>query len=154
MHLLTHTSGICYALFANQKVNDQILTKHLQCDLFDGYRDIPTSTLCDYVAKTPLSFQPGTGFEYGLNFDILGYIIEIVTNTKLNVFLKNEIFIPLDMVDTDFYIPCTNYDNKNNITRLADCYDYKSCHSYALSTSLERRRDILPINLAGGAGNE
>jgi len=169
-HLLTHTSGICYAL-GNSKLNDKILQKHLGADLLSSYRDVSTATLCDHIANTPLSFQPGTGFEYGLGFDVLGRVIEVATDRRLDEFFATELFRPMEMLDTDFYVP------PDKIHRLAKCYSHVQgdycmlpspsvnttahgielsfeCvgHRYELSTQPERRRDELPTNLAGGAG--
>ena len=116
-HLLTHTSGICYAL-GNSKLNDKILQRHLGTDLLSAYRDLPTACLCDFIAHTPLSFQPGSGFEYGLSFDVLGRVIEVSTGRRLDEFFSIELFGPMEMQDTGFYVP------PNKIHRLAKCYNY------------------------------
>jgi CubicO group peptidase (beta-lactamase class C family) len=53
----------------------------------------------------PLVSHPGTSFEYGMSYDILGYIIEIVSGKSLNNFFNETFFIPLEMENTFFYIP-------------------------------------------------
>jgi CubicO group peptidase (beta-lactamase class C family) len=57
------------------------------------------------VAQEPLLFQPGTGYSYGMGLDILGRYLEAITGRPLDVVLKERLFGPLQMVDTDFYVP-------------------------------------------------
>lgn len=68
------------------------------------------------IAKVPLVNQPGTKWVYGLSADILGGIIEKVSKKKFGEFLKEEIFEPLEMKDTGFFIP------KNKMNRFAKNY--------------------------------
>ena len=63
------------------------------------------SEFVDKIATFPLRFQPGTQWKYSYSHDILGYLIEEVSGVPLDRFLKERIFIPLGMNDTDFYIP-------------------------------------------------
>ena len=68
----------------------------------------PGATLKEFseaVAKEPLLFQPGTGYSYGTGLDILGRYLEALTGRPLDVVLKERLFGPLQMVDTDFYVP-------------------------------------------------
>lgn len=67
-------------------------------------------------AYAPMAFHPGESWMYGLSADIIGAIIEILTQKQLSVFFKEEIFEPLNMDNTDFYI------NKQNKERLAQVY--------------------------------
>ncbi len=57
------------------------------------------------LAKRPLMFDPGEKFTYGLNTDILGYLIEKLSGKNLDVFLHEKIIDPLGMKDTYFYLP-------------------------------------------------
>lgn len=67
----------------------------------------PTSTydLANKIGEQPLEFQPGEGWRYSFCADVLGAIIEVVTGQKYSDYLKETIFQPLGMVDTDFYVP-------------------------------------------------
>ena len=82
----------------------------------------PTSTIdfCNFIGQVPLEFQPGERWRYGASADVLGAVIEVVARKKLSEFLQDEIFTPLNMVDTAFYVPEEKRD------RLAKLYDYKS----------------------------
>ena len=57
------------------------------------------------ISECPLAFFPGTGWQYGLSADILGGIIQEISQMSLGEFLKKEIFVPLEMADTNFYVP-------------------------------------------------
>ena len=61
--------------------------------------------LCTILAETPLLFQPGTKWHYGLNFDVLAYVIEIVSGVPFEEFLKSELFDRLNMNETFFAVP-------------------------------------------------
>ncbi|MBP3570210.1 MAG: serine hydrolase [Lachnospiraceae bacterium] len=58
-----------------------------------------------HVAKVPLVFQPGEKWLYGFSADILGAVVEAVSGKKFGQFLQEEIFEPLGMKDTGFYVP-------------------------------------------------
>lgn len=65
-------------------------------------------TTMDYVnriAEIPLVAQPGKCWLYGLSADILGAVIEVASGKKYSTFLQEEIFGPLEMKDTAFYVP-------------------------------------------------
>ena len=68
----------------------------------------PGATLKDFseaVAKEPLMFQPGTSYNYGMGLDILGRYLEALTGQPLDVVIKERLFGPLKMPDTDFHVP-------------------------------------------------
>jgi CubicO group peptidase (beta-lactamase class C family) len=112
--LLTHTSGISYNGIGTKEAN-AIYAKN---KISNGIGD-PNAKLPEFVAnvaKMPLMHQPGERFTYGLNTDILGYFVEIVSGKPLDMFFQERIFIPLGMNDTYFYLPETKYN------RLATLY--------------------------------
>jgi CubicO group peptidase (beta-lactamase class C family) len=57
------------------------------------------------LGTLPLVHQPGERWTYGLNVDVLGYLVEKLSGKSLDQFLKERIFDPLGMKDTYFYIP-------------------------------------------------
>lgn len=68
----------------------------------------PGATLKEFsetVAKEPLLFQPGTSYNYGMGLDILGRYLEAIAMKPLDVILKENLFAPLKMPDTDFHVP-------------------------------------------------
>jgi CubicO group peptidase (beta-lactamase class C family) len=99
-HLLTHTSGLSYGIFDPGTV------------LFKGYNEAkvlnPLTTLPDMIDKLadlPLSYHPGTGWEYSVATDVLGRVVEVAAGKTLDAFIKARIFDPLGMVDTGFSVP-------------------------------------------------
>ncbi|MBQ7774370.1 MAG: serine hydrolase [Lachnospiraceae bacterium] len=66
---------------------------------------VDTQEYMKRIAQIPLVFQPGKEWMYGLSADILGAVIEVVSGKKYSRFLQEEIFLPLGMKDTGFYVP-------------------------------------------------
>jgi CubicO group peptidase (beta-lactamase class C family) len=99
--LLRQTSGLTYP-----DRGDTAVHKLYRDGFFDRYaRD---STLQDFVsgvARLPLAHQPGEVWEYGINFDVLGRVVEVASGEPLDRFLDNHLFKPLGMVDTAFWVP-------------------------------------------------
>lgn len=57
------------------------------------------------IAEVPLCFQPGTKWMYGLSADVLGGVVQAVSGLSYGQFLKKELFDPLGMKDTGFFVP-------------------------------------------------
>lgn len=57
------------------------------------------------IAQIPLCFQPGERWMYGLSADVLGGVVEAVSGMTYGAFLKRELFEPLEMPDTGFFVP-------------------------------------------------
>ena len=71
------------------------------------------ATLAEMVAdlsKEPLLFQPGTRYSYGVSTDVVGHLVEVVTGTPLDAYLRENILGPLGMVDTGFGVPADRRD--------------------------------------------
>jgi CubicO group peptidase (beta-lactamase class C family) len=102
--LLTHTSGIGYGVFDPK----QLGAIHSKAK----YHEVPVASsdhvLRDQIrqlAKMPLLHQPGEKWTYGMNIDVLGYLVEVVSGLSLKDFLQQRLFDPLGMKDTYFYLP-------------------------------------------------
>lgn len=100
--LLSHTSGISYRFWNKKPIADI----YEQAGIYDGLA--PTQgTIGEAVkklAQQPLVNHPGEAYEYGLNTDVLGYLVEVVSGMPLDRFFKERIFNPLKMVDTQFFV--------------------------------------------------
>ena len=55
--------------------------------------------------KAPLSFNPGTAWEYGIGIDWLGILVEKISDMTLQDYMKKYIFNPLGMIDTSYDVP-------------------------------------------------
>ena len=108
--LLTHTSGVGYDFIDGNPSIKAIFHKKKQSFMKNGVmcfcdEDVTIGEAIRNLAEVPLHHEPGEKFTYSMGLDVLGYMIEIVTGKKLDVFYREEIFDPLDMNDTYFYLP-------------------------------------------------
>lgn len=101
--LFTHTSGIDYALIGSPMMN----AVYSKAGIMGGFGNdrITIGDDIRLLGKQPLVHQPGERFTYGLNVDVIGYLVEILSGQKLDQFLKTRLFDPLGMEDTWFYLP-------------------------------------------------
>ena len=92
-HLLTHTSGLGYDTW-----NADIM-KYRQAT------GIPAIGSCQNVAlTTPLLFEPGERWEYGISIDWVGKMVEAASGQRLDRYMTERLFMPLGMSDTGFAI--------------------------------------------------
>jgi CubicO group peptidase (beta-lactamase class C family) len=89
-HLLTHTSGIGYAVGSSMITKIVAKTKKSELDL-------------------PLQFDPGDSWAYGPSTRVLGDVVEAISGQKLDAFLESRILAPLGMRDTSYLVPTTKY---------------------------------------------
>ena len=102
--LLTHTSGLCYPSEELHPL-DEIYRK-LFGHMEKGMGPMLEKWVLAFIqADVPLAFHPGTAWRYGLSIDLLGYLVQVVSGRPFDEFLKERIFNPLGMVDTDFWVP-------------------------------------------------
>ena len=66
---------------------------------------IPTVEFCNRLGEQPLAFQPGTHWRYSTCADVLGAVVEVVSGKRFGDFLREELFVPLEMNDTAFWVP-------------------------------------------------
>jgi CubicO group peptidase (beta-lactamase class C family) len=112
--LLTHSSGITYRIMAKPHVGKL----YEEAGVCDGLVESKESLAENVrkIAKLPLVCQPGSAWEYGLNTDVLGHVVEVVAGKSLEEFMRERIFTPLKMNDTCFNLA------KDKHARLASLY--------------------------------
>ena len=116
----------------------------------EDYRKTINLTLEEYTkeaAKNPLKFEPGTTWWYSYATDICGYLIEVLSGQKLDVFLKKRIFDPLEMNDTFFEIP------KDKLERLTTLYivdKEKKLISFDDKSNTPFKDKVVLLNGSGG----
>lgn len=103
-HLLTHTSGIGYGVIDGDERFRMMYHKAGVTDLFTT-ENISIGESVKKLAKLPLHHNPGEKYTYSEGIDVLGYLVEVVSGEPFDVFLKKNIFDPLGMSDTWFYLP-------------------------------------------------
>lgn len=116
--LLNMTSGLSYP-------DDCTPVGKMVAALFDEMTDaqdaghgFSTVTLANRLGQLPLCYHPGSRWQYSTSADVLGAVVEIVSGKRFSDFLKEEFFLPLEMPDTDFYVPD---DKKHRFTQLYRC---------------------------------
>lgn len=102
--LLTHTSGIGYSQIGSKESNAIYAKNNIMAGLGVG-KDQSLAAAMKKLGSLPLMHQPGEKFTYGLNTDVLGYLVEVVSGKSLAEFFQQRIFDPLGMKDTYFYLP-------------------------------------------------
>ena len=115
LDLLGMTSGTCYpdADPAGQYAARVFDENHAQILAGGGMN---TLDFCNRLGEQPLAFEPGTRWRYGTSADILGAVIEAASGKRFSDFLREELFEPLGMKDTAFWVPEEKRD------RLVTCY--------------------------------
>ncbi len=116
-HLLTHTSGFAYGLFnpvAGAIYPDFGITEAWSTDSVTLATNIPK------FGELPLLHEPGEAWTYSVSIDVLGYIVEIVSGKPLDEYFSENIFQPLGMDDTYFYLPDTKADRLVDVWVTAD----------------------------------
>jgi CubicO group peptidase (beta-lactamase class C family) len=105
--VLTHQSGISSA---DEHPRLASLFKKYGLDklLNMGYKNLEEEI--QQIAKMPLAHQPGERFSYGLSTDVAGRLIEIISGMSLGNYLEKNVFKPLEMNDTYFYLPKNKHD--------------------------------------------
>ena len=132
--LLCHTSGLTYgSLLAGVGA---MVEKHPVEEVYDalGVRDDRSESLAEKVgrlANVPLRFHPGERWMYSLATDVCAYLVEVLSGRRFDQYLQTEIFEPLAMVDTAFWVEQANAGR--------------------LTTTYGRRRDKSLIALDRGA---
>ncbi len=143
--LVTHTAGFGYGLSTGNPVDDEFRADHVLQS--NGLQE-----MIDKIAKIPLLYQPGTKWSYSVAVDIQGYIIEKLSGESLGQFMHDNIWGPLGMADTGFFVP------PGNAARLSGVYVKNQLTGeklYELSTAIPGIQDFTkpPPMESGGGGS-
>ncbi|MCK5750632.1 MAG: beta-lactamase family protein, partial [Oricola sp.] len=139
--LLTHRSGIAYAPFSEGPLREAY--EHALGD--PGMNRLTTDEWLDGLGTLPLAYQPGERFHYGHSSDVLGFLIGRIEGQPFRQVLKDRIFAPLGMKDTDFWLPPEQRD------RLASLYKYDEKTDKLAKVDVEMY-DEPPDYTPGGGG--
>ena len=117
-HLLTHTAGFGYGF----EPEDPLADLYREADFFSPLLglEVTLSELIRRLVQLPLANQPGEIFRYSLSYDILTYIIELISGKPFDVYLREYVLEPLSMNDTSFFVTA------DQVNRLGPLYDQPS----------------------------
>jgi CubicO group peptidase (beta-lactamase class C family) len=101
--LFTHTSGLGYAQIGSKEANAIYAKSKLTAGI--GVQNDKLLDAMNRLGKLPLMHQPGEKWTYGLNSDLLGCLVEVISGMNLDDFFRTRIFEPLGMKDTYFLVP-------------------------------------------------
>ena len=111
--LLTHTAGVPYG-FMNPSVNGAIYDKNDIPDLSTNL-NMDIKDVASKLGDLPLMHEPGKKWMYGLNTDVLGRVVEVVSGEKLDDYIRTNITKPLGIEKLDFYFDASE---KKNLTKV------------------------------------
>ena len=139
--LLTHRAGIAYGFFSEgplkaayeRALGDPAMTR------------LSVDEWLAALGGLPLAYQPGERFHYGHSTDVLGFLVGRVEGKPLRQVLRERIFAPLGMDDTDFWLP------RDQRRRLASLYAYDEA-SGGLAKVEPEMYDEPPAYTPGGGG--
>ncbi|TWU58116.1 serine hydrolase domain-containing protein [Rubripirellula reticaptiva] len=161
--LMRHTAGYSYGATGNA-TSDQVFRK---LNIMD--RDATLAQLQTKLGELPLVFEPGSDWLYGISVDVLGRVVEVVSQQPLDEFFQQRIFEPLGMEDTGFFVPADkaarfaanyNSDGKGKLTlgddpktsRYHDDPAFLSGGGGLVSTAGDYMRFLLMIAGGGASG--
>jgi CubicO group peptidase (beta-lactamase class C family) len=137
--LLRHTSGFSYGSGPHAELNQM----YADADLNTSKTN---KEFVHKLSKLPLLFEPGTDWQYGLSTNICGYLIEVLSAKPLDAYLKEHIFIPLEMDDTYFQVP------KEKIERFTVGYGWDEEIGLTVVEEQGENRYLDEVTLFNGGG--
>jgi len=139
--VLMHTTGLAGGLYPGNPI-DAAFAEVLAAEP----HGLTLESVTALLAEQPLKFHPGTHWNYGLSTDIVGRLVEILSGHPFDEYLRREIFEPLGMVDTGFFVP------EQDHPRVASCYQYRPANSPLLMEGSFANGFLRPRSYLSGAG--
>ena len=139
--LLTHLSGLAEGYGQDRPLKELYESAELSRE------DTTLEELAHKLAGLPLLHQPGMAWRYGRSYDVLARLVEVVSGKPFADFLDQEIFGPLGMPDTGFYVPREKRD------RFTAAYGVSDTAGLTVHDSSEASPCLAPPALTSGSGN-
>ena len=140
--LLCHMSGLTYGFMHRTPVDAGYRKAGL-----DGARSSGNlEETIEKIASLPLEFSPGERWNYSMATDVLGYLIQVVSGKPFEQFLREEIFEPLGMGDTGFFVP------PEKQPRLPACYERRMDRKLVLQDDPATSPYLEPPGFPSGGG--
>ncbi len=142
-NLLTHTSGLTYGFMHTHPIDRFYRQKKI------GENVMTLEEMVKTAAQLPLLFEPGQNWNYSISTDVCGRLVEVISGQPLDEFLHQNIFAPLKMADTGFFVPeskihrlMANYQKHPRTGELSVIDPHAAASPYAKK----------PAYLSGGGG--
>lgn len=104
-HLATHTSGLIGILGSKPGIAQLYAEAGM-----NNTSGSTTAEVSEKLAKLPLAEDPGTYYRYGMSYDVLGYLVEVVSGMTLDKFFEERIYKPLGMKDSGYLVTVADVD--------------------------------------------
>jgi CubicO group peptidase (beta-lactamase class C family) len=140
--IMSHTAGFGYGISGDDPVNAAYRDQNVLAS-----KDL--NELMAKVAAIPLLYEPGERWSYSISVDIQGYIVEKISGQKLGDYFKANIFDPLGMSETAFFV------SEAQKIRLTDVYAWnKDADALAVNPERQDRPSYTDPNRmqSGGGG--
>ncbi|WKN40654.1 serine hydrolase domain-containing protein [Tunicatimonas pelagia] len=140
--LFRHTAGFGYVQ-NKEEVKDEVDSLYIayEVDLSNTSEEF-----LNRISQAPLKYQPGSQWEYSYSNDILGFLVERISQKSLHDYLKETIFIPLGMESTGFYI------SEENASRLTNIYTHSDNQLQTVEGRSSDHFLTKPTIYSGGGG--
>jgi len=139
--LLSHQSGFTYDFLKENEIDAAYSARGI-----GGGNQKDLKSMIDSLSEIPLLFSPGDKWNYSVSTDVCGYLVELISGQSLDTFFYENIFEPLGMVDTGFYVPPTE------IHRFSANYLYNLNGSPKLLDDPQRSNFTKPPTFLSGGG--
>jgi CubicO group peptidase (beta-lactamase class C family) len=140
-HVLSHTGGLTYGA-----TNHPVDRAYREAGVNRGIGET-LATFAQKLARVPLRYAPGERWMYSLSTDVCGYLVEAISGERFDQYLQENIFDPLDMKDTSFFVA------PKKIERFAANYQREPDKSLKLIDDPERSAYLKqPTFFSGGGG--
>lgn len=149
--LLCMTSGLTYG----GEDEHGIKTAELIQKVVDGLDkkdggSVTTTEFANELGQIPLHYQPGKAWSYGTSADVIGAVIESASGMRFGEFLKKEIFEPLGMKDTGFFVPA---EKRERFAKAYECHEGETPVLYlGNNLGIQNTMEFAPAFESGGAG--
>jgi CubicO group peptidase (beta-lactamase class C family) len=148
LQLLNHTSGLSYGLLDH---GSTMYRAYVERKVLHAYT--PLSHLIDVLEELPLSFHPGTAWEYSIASDVLARLVEVISCERFDDFIQRRILDPLGMPDTFFVVPENKRDRLSAYYSATDPGNVLNRGLTRLDNSPYPGAFVTPVaRLSGGGG--
>lgn len=139
--LLRHTAGFTYGIYGE---DNPVEAMYQEAQLLRPDNDL--QSFVRQLSQLPLAHHPGQRWTYSVATDVLAYLVELVSGMPFAQYLAENIFEPLEMTDTDFYVPA------EKVGRFAQLYGPAENGSLQVVHDLRLRDFLTPPRLTSGGG--
>lgn len=149
-HILSHSAGLSYGFIEPASLVDQAYTAAGINALASA--GLTLESLCEKLGGLPLAYQPGTRWRYSFATDVVARLVEVVSGQRFDAYLKANIFEPLGMVDTDFWVPPEKRERFVTMYAPEDIFDPMKPGLVKADDPQEGTYTRQPSFLSGGGG--